>query len=498
MLVAVITSALTIWGFQKFSTPALYIADSNPKPQVHYASHTMPVGTQPVDFSQASKEAVRAVVHIKTLRDARLVRHPSPFGDIGMRVPAQMGSGSGVLVSADGYIVTNNHVVQGADKVQVTFNNRNHQIAEVVGTDPSTDLAVLKIEGKDLPYMEFGNSDDVELGQWVLAVGYPLNLDITVTAGIVSGKSRSLDLPNKDAASAVSSFIQTDAAVNPGNSGGPLVNTAGQVIGINSAIASPTGTYAGYSYAIPSNVVRKVVNDLIKYGEAKRAYLGVAVIGLDNLSVQQAKQLGIGKEEFESAEGVYVDQIMDGSAAERAGIKQGDFITAVNGIEVNTSPQLIEQLALYHPGDKISIGFVRGAKKYNKEVVLKGSDRISGATPKAPSVLRGNTGSVSPFAGQGSISMNSLGAKLKALSPEEAETMGLEGGVKVLSLSDGLLKNETNIQPGFVISKINGKEIQSVEELEDLVKASPNSLRIGGTYPGRNGIYYFGIQHSSR
>lgn len=488
VLIAAATSALSFWGFKKFSDTPFYIAHTESMP-VHYASQSYPVSTQPVDFSQAAKDAVPSVVHITTLTKGRTVVQQDPFGMLGMarRIPAQMASGSGVLISPDGYIVTNNHVVQGADKVQVTFDNRDRQIAKVIGTDPSTDLAVLKIEGSNFPYMTLGNSDSVQIGQWVLAVGYPLNLDCTVTAGIVSGKSRSIDLPQQNRQQAIQAYIQTDAAVNPGNSGGPLVNTSGQLIGINSAIASPTGSYAGYSYAIPSNIVRKVANDLIQYGHAQRGYLGVAVIGLNKLSIQDARQLGMSKEEFQDAKGVYVANVLEGSSAAKAGLSKGDFITAINGVTVNSSAELLEQISLYHPGDKVKIDYRKGDKSRTATVVLHNSEGEE-------QLLTDDTEGSADSDVSGS-SYTKLGAQLEAISPADAQKLNIEGGVRVKALSEGILKSETSIRPGFIIFRINGHDIKSVADVNKYVQESPHKLRIAGTYPGENGIYYFGLQN---
>lgn len=491
--IAAITSAATLWGIRKFTDEPLFYSDNNTSVPIHYASNTSTVSTQPVDFTAAAQEAVKCVVHITTLTEGRTVEEPDPYDPFGMfgmtqRIPAEIASGSGVLVSPDGYIVTNNHVVQGATKVKVTFDNRNQQIAKVVGTDPATDLAVLKIDGSNFPYMTFGNSDSAKLGQWVLAVGYPLNLDVTVTAGIISGKSRSIQLPDRSQKNSIEAYIQTDAAVNPGNSGGPLVNTDGQLIGINSAIASPTGSYAGYSYAIPSNIVRKVAEDIIKHGHVMRGYLGVAVVGLNNLSVQSARQLGLSKEEFENATGVFVSDVLKGSAAEKAGIQKGDFITAINGVDVNSSPQLVEQVALFHPGDKLKINFRRGGKDFTSYATLQ--DSFSESKDLASIQQGGNN-----WQGGSGTAVQKLGAQLQALTPAEAQKFNLDGGVKVVGLSDGILKNETTIQPGFVISSINGHKVKSVADVEKYVQSSPNKLRIAGSYPGQSGIYYFGIQN---
>lgn len=336
--------------------------------------------------------------------------------------------------------------------------------------------------------MTLGNSDSVQLGQWVLAVGYPLNLDCTVTAGIVSGKGRSIDLPEENRQQAIQSYIQTDAAVNPGNSGGPLVNTSGQLIGINSAIASPTGSYAGYSYAIPSNIVRKVANDIIKYGHAQRGYLGVAVIGLDKLSIQDARQLGMSQEEFQDATGVYVASILAGSAASKAGLAKGDFITAINGVTVNSSSELMEQIALYHPGNSIKIDYRKGDKNRTTNIVLQNSEGESQLLADAE-----NTDGNSSASTNGNYSK--LGAKLEAISPADAQKLNIDGGVRVTALSDGVLKSETSIRPGFIIFRINGHAVKSVADVNKYVQESPHKLRIAGTYPGENGIYYFGLQN---
>ncbi len=293
IVTAALTSVMTLFAVSHFqhNTPYFAIAAMPKATPVNYAAFNGNTAstTGAVNFEPAAEASVQAVVHIKTTTQARNFNavmadgndmfSQLSFGQRQYYVPGQQGSGSGVVISPDGYIVTNNHVVAGANEVTVTFNDRYTTKAKVVGTDPSTDIAVLKVEEKKtLPFMEFGNSDDAKLGQWVLAVGYPLTLDATVTAGIISAKGRSLGINKEQSASAIESFIQTDAAVNPGNSGGALVNTAGQLIGINSAIASPTGSYAGYSYAIPSNIVRKAVNDLMKYGSVQRAYMGICHI----------------------------------------------------------------------------------------------------------------------------------------------------------------------------------------------------------------------------
>ncbi|MDQ3277000.1 MAG: trypsin-like peptidase domain-containing protein, partial [Bacteroidota bacterium] len=332
-----------------------------------------------VDFEKAATKAVPAVVHIKTASKARQVASPQMennpfrefFGDgfedmLGGRgtVPqVKRGSGSGVIISGDGYIVTNNHVVDGADELMVTLSNNKSFKGKLIGADPSSDLAVIKIDAAGLPYLTFANSDDVRLGQWVLAIGYPLNLDATVTSGIVSAKSRSIGINGRQSKTPLEAFIQTDAAINPGNSGGALVNTNGDLIGINSAIASPTGTYAGYGYAIPSNMVNKIAADIIKYGSTKRAYLGV--------------MFGNGQSEEEQAitktvDGVYVMDVSKGSAADAAGMQKGDVITRLNDAKIATGTQVIEKIAAMRPGDKLRVTYNRNGNEKTTTVTLKG------------------------------------------------------------------------------------------------------------------------------
>lgn len=464
---AAVTSLATLFVAGRFSKPVPYFAEAPTKQKtpVNYASFdgSLAAKQAPADFEMAAEGSVKAVVHIKTETSARLVPADDVFGRMfGQQyyIPQQMGSGSGVVISADGYIVTNNHVVANADKVTVTFNDRFTTVAKVISKDPATDIAVLKVNEKNLAYMEFGNSDNVKLGQWVLAVGYPLTLDATVTAGIVSAKGRSLGINKRQSSTSIESFIQTDAAVNPGNSGGALVNTAGQLIGINSAIASPTGSYAGYSYAIPSNLVRKVVNDLVQYGSVKRGYLGVEFIDLKTMKPEDMTTLGIDRKE-----GIYVNRVLPGSGAEKAGLSKGDFITEVNGNQVNTYPELQEQIARFHPGDNISIAYVRN----NKE----------------------NTATVQLGEGDNMLARN-LGASLRPLNNDEKKRYNTSAGVAVISPGRGALA-KARIPSGFVITAINDKPMKTVEDVQNSL-SNTNSAQIAGFMPGRQGMYYFNIE----
>lgn len=433
-----------------------------------------------VDLEYAAEKSSKAVVHIKTESKARAVSYQNPFGSFfddffGSRqfsIPQQqVASGSGVVISPDGFIVTNNHVVEGADEITVTFNNKKAVRAKVIGTDPSTDLAVIKVEEKNLPYLSFGNSDQVKLGEWVLAVGYPLNLETTVTAGIVSAKHRNIGINERKTQSnnVVESFIQTDAAVNPGNSGGALVNAKGDLIGINAAIASPTGSYAGYSYAIPSNLVKKVVDDLTEYGNVQRGYLGIGYMDVKNSTPEQ-----ISAYKLDEIDGVYVSMIGKGSGAEKAGLKVGDVITDVGNTKVKTGTELLEKVAQYRPGDKVQINYLRNNSPKTTNVELKND--------------MGNTDVVKQDVNR------TLGARLQNLSSTEARSLRVNGGVKVAELSEGLLKNHTNIKKGFIITNINDEDIQNVEQVNKIFAGTTKTFQISGIYPGYSGIYYYNFR----
>lgn len=491
VLVSALTAAGSIWAFQSYqnnssNNPSAFNNSQKTEAGLHYASNSGANVGQPVDFTYAAENTVKSVVHIKTTKAGKTVMARDPFADFfGMggggvqeyKMPDAQGGGSGVIISNDGYILTNNHVVAGADEVQVTFNNRNTQTAKVVGTDPSTDLAVLKIDGKNMSAITFGNSDELKLGQWVLAVGFPLNLDATVTAGIVSAKGRSLGINQRQSNRAIESFIQTDAAVNPGNSGGPLVNTQGQLIGVNSAIASPTGSYAGYSYAVPSNLARKVADDIIKFGTVRRGYLGASLVDLDKINAQQAEELGVPKDKLKS-DGVYVASVLKGSGAEQAGLKKGDLITSINGITTNNSSVLMEQVARYHPGDKVQVDYVRGSVSNKVHVELKdqkGTEELTMAS------------------GGG---FNALGATLKPLSKQDAANYGVSKGLLVADPGNGELAR-AGIKAGFVILSVNENEVATMSELRSALDNSEGMVNMKGTYSGsRRGQYYYSFPYA--
>ncbi|MBK9730449.1 MAG: Do family serine endopeptidase [Chitinophagaceae bacterium] len=431
-----------------------------------------------LDFRYAAKRTTPGVVHIKTSYAPRQVSRNdqyNPFRDFfgdqfspfGQQQPSES-SGSGVIISDDGYIVTNNHVVDDGDKIEVILADKQSYVAKVIGTDPSTDIALLKIDEKDLPFISFGNSDSVEVGEWVLAVGNPFNLESTVTAGIVSAKGRNINLLRSRDTSAVESFIQTDAAVNPGNSGGALVNTNGQLIGINSAIATPTGTFAGYSFAVPVNIVSKVVNDLMKFGMVQRGFLGVQIA---TLNAELAKSKGL---DAKSLSGVYVDGVKSGGAGDAAGLKSGDIITKVNSAAVNTSPELQEQVSRYHPGDKITITYLRDNKEKTVDVILKN-----------------NEGNTSYLKKDDTSVVSALGAEFENLSDKDLKDMGLTGGVRVSKLSDGKLSSNTNMREGFIITKIDNKPVNTVDDLKSILANKKGGVMIEGRYPDYPGQYFY-------
>ncbi len=486
VVTAALTSMVTLFAANHFtgSTSSFFstVGEKLPVSYADYGEGDKPVTVRsagPVDFEAAAESSVKAVVHIRTQTKSqtRLVRNPlaEMFGIEGQqlqRIPPQMGSGSGVVISPDGYIVTNNHVVAGADQVTVTFNDRYTTQAQVVGTDPSTDIAVIKVKDKDLSYMEWGNSDGVHLGQWVLAVGFPLTLDATVTAGIVSAKSRAIGINSTQSDRAIESFIQTDAAVNPGNSGGALVNTNGQLIGINSAIASPTGSYAGYSYAIPANIVKKVVSDLRQFGTVQRGYLGIQMLDRKNASSEQLRKLGIDR-----TEGVYVLDIVSGSGASRSGLHKGDFVVAINSVPVRTEPELMEQIARYKPGDNISVKYLRDGEEGMTTVQLKNAD---------------NNTSIVKEAGVTRL----LGGTLRSLSVAERQKLGVTAGVMVEKVGTGILAQQTNMRAGFVILSVNEQPVSTVEELQRTL-AGAQQAQLAGMYPGYNGMYYYGLDNTA-
>ncbi len=479
ILTAALTSVMTLFLVSHFqnNVPYFSLGNNSQKAPVSFASYgnNTTGNPGPANFEGAAESSVKAVVHVKTTTLGHTIIANNNdvfsrmFGPQQYYIPPTQEAGSGVVISGDGYIVTNNHVVANGDDVTVTFNDRFTTHAKVVGADPSTDIAVLKVDRKNLPFMEFGNSDEAKLGQWVLAVGYPLTLDATVTAGIISAKGRSIGV-NKQSSSAIESFIQTDAAVNPGNSGGALVNTNGQLIGINSAIASPTGSYAGYSYAIPSNIVRKAVNDLMKYGSVQRAYMGVEYVDGSTSSPEIVTKYGLDK-----SSGVYVNKVVANSGAAKAGLAKGDFITHINGQPVNSQSEVQGQIANFRPGDNVSINYLRNGESHTTTVQLTNLNLTT-------DIIKG----------EGNIKL--LGATFRAANDNEKSKYGLKGGAVLSDPGRGTFFRQTQMPKGFVITMINNTNINSLNDLQQVL-ANGNNFQIGGIYPGRQGMYYFGLNN---
>lgn len=482
----------TIGGFVAVAAYKFF-EDRNPvsiteRQKVQFAS--LPVYPEPLDggtdFTVAAARTVPGVVHIKvTINQTAQDNYFDPFreffGDnrsfgnpFGPRGP-QMGSGSGVIISADGYIVTNNHVVKGADKIEVILNDKRSYKGKIIGTDPNTDLALIKIDAQNLPFIVYGNSDEVKIGEWVLAVGNPFNLTSTVTAGIVSAKGRSINIIGDDGGVKnfpIESFIQTDAAVNPGNSGGALVSTKGELIGINTAIASQTGSYAGYSFAVPVNLVRKVMDDLLEFGKVQRAFLGVQI---QEVNSEVAKENGL-----KSIKGVFLAGVSDGGAAEAAGLKKGDVVVSIAGVDVNSTSELTEQIGRHRPGDKIDVRVLRENKEKTIAVILRGEDNLTELKKKE------------------AVNVNSLlGADFSKITDSEKKSLKIESGVKVSSIKPGKLSS-VGVREGFIITRLNNKSVSSPSEVDEIVNSSEsNMLMVEGVYaqnPYSKYVYSFNIK----
>ncbi|MDZ4808903.1 MAG: trypsin-like peptidase domain-containing protein [Bacteroidota bacterium] len=435
-------------------------------------------GGEPVDFTKAANSAVPAVVHIKTKIAAKKVNNQLPRNQgnsmedlfeqffnqgYGQRMqPEQKASGSGVIISDDGYIITNSHVVsdggQGvADEITVSLSNKKTYKAKLIGRDAGSDIAVLKIEGTGFPFLLYGNSDNVKLGQWVLAIGYPLSLETTVTAGIVSAKGRNIGINRRQSETPIESFIQTDAAVNQGNSGGALITNDGQLVGINSAIYAPTGTYAGYSFAIPVNLVKKIVNDLIKYGDVKKPYLGVQVA----------------EDKYDAGDGAHIGSVAKDGAASTIGLQKGDIITKVNDAPINSWTELQATVSSYNTGEKINITYKRNGKEYT-----------------TAATLTAKTGTYDQLA---TISIgDKLGADLETLDAKKALTYEVEGGVVVKKIKAGGAFSKTKMESGFIITSVNDMDITSIEELNQAIKSlKGETIYLQGIYTDANGVYRY-------
>ncbi len=437
------------------------------------------VDAQPVDLTQAAENSLHAVVHIKSTQEAktRTVQQAPDifdffFGDGQSRqrqvqTQPRVGFGSGVIISKDGYVVTNNHVIDGADEISVKLNDNREFKGRVIGADPSTDLALVKIEGDDFPTIPVGDSDALKVGEWVLAVGNPFNLTSTVTAGIVSAKARTLGVYN----GGIESFIQTDAAINQGNSGGALVNAKGELVGINSVLSSPTGAYAGYGFAIPSSIMTKVVSDLKQYGAVQRALLGIQ--GGSIADQQFSEELKKKAKELDVVEGVLVSKVIEGGSASSADIKVDDVIIGIDNKQVTNMADLQEALAKHRPGDKVKVKLIRDKKQKTVDVVLKNE--------------QGNTKIVKD------AGMEILGASFKELPDDLKKQLNLGHGLQVTAVASGKMA-DSGIRKGFIILRANDQPVSKVSDLETIMKAamkSPNQvLFLTGMFPsGKRGYF---------
>ena len=458
ILVATVSGGIVAWAFTKKNTDAGVVKEIIKEIPVQHVSYAP---EENIDFKTSAKTAVNQVVHVMS-SGSQSISSPFDFifGGEPQKIPT-LSSGSGVIISKDGYVITNNHVIQGADDIEVILNDKNTYKAKIIGRDAAVDLALLKIEAKEgevFSAMPYGNSDDIEIGEWVLAIGNPFNLKSTVTAGIVSAKARSLGMSSR---TSLEAFIQTDAAVNPGNSGGALVNTKGELIGINTAIASRTGSYVGYSFAIPVNIVKKVVSDLIEYGEVQRALLGVSIY---EINARSAKELGI-----KNISGVYVNSVNSGGAAGDAGVKPGDIITDIDGVAIKNSSELYEKIGIHRPGDKITIKLLRGDDVKKLTLILKNQNNQT-TMERVENI-------------------DLLGAKFKSVSDKKLSQIGIKNGIQIFQLNTGKLRKK-GVKEGFIVTKINQKKVYNVADLKAIINEADGGVLIEGVYPNGKRAYY--------
>ena len=463
----IVGAFIAVWAYSTFfdKPEVVTVRDNQP---IKYAS--IPTDSQVTlpDLTFAAEKSVHAVVHIAT-QSVRTGEWSSGnpildqfFGLRRSQPRISQGFGSGVILSDDGYIVTNNHVIEDAQKIKVILNDKREFEAKVIGTDPSTDIALLKIEATDLPFMTYGDSDALKLGEWVLAVGNPFNLTSTVTAGIISARARNLGI--NDDQMAIESYIQTDAAVNPGNSGGALVNQQGDLVGINSAIASQTGSYTGYSFAVPVSIVKKVVADLKEFGEVQRALLGVQI---RDITAESAKELNL-----DELDGVYVIDVTDDGAAREAGIDKGDIIISIQGEPVKTTSELQEKISQYRPGDDIKVVVIRDNKEKPFTVTLRNKHGDTQIVRDKDIVL---------------------GAQFEAVSDREKEQLEISNGIRIKTLEKGKLK-DAGLKEGFIITSVNKKPINEVNDFKKVIGNARGGILVEGVYPnGEQAYFVFGV-----
>jgi Do/DeqQ family serine protease len=477
VLLSVVAGGLTAYAVVKASEPktleptlATTVVKDATGNAVEYRTVNLAETDYP-DFTYAAETAVESVVYVEVTVQSQS-RSVDPFefffgfgNGYGFGQPReQRGSGSGVIIRPDGYIVTNNHVVNGATKIQVTLNNNDQYEATVVGTDPATDVAIIKVDATDLPALPMGDSDQLRLGEWVLAIGSPLGAQLrsTITAGIVSAKGRSM--PDNSGEFKIESFIQTDAAVNPGNSGGALVNKKGELVGINTAIVSQTGSYTGYSFAVPVNIVKRVAEDLMDFGSVKRAVLGISMGTVDKKFADEMK--------LSSVSGVYINEVLKGSAAEKAGLKKDDVIIAIDGQKITDASSVQVKVSTYHPGDKATITYIREGKTQETQVVFQASSQENGATSQ-----------------DGAVAF--YGANLKPANPETLKALGLKSGVEIVSLGSGKMA-ESGAKAGSIILYVNDEAVAKPEDVVAKAKKARRAIYVEGV--DKNGrSFYFGF-----
>ena len=481
LLVASVGGASALYIQQKFFKEQNFSVNQlSQQPPVRFTSSSAAMNSSAPDFTGAAEASVNTVVHVTTQTEDKYNQlnydpfHQFFYGQPQQRV--QQGSGSGVIIDKDGFIVTNNHVVAGADKIEVILNDKRTYTAELVGADPQTDLALLKIKEKNLPFLPYGNSDQVKVGEWCLAIGNPFNLTSTITAGIISAKGRNINILENDPAHGmfpIESFIQTDAAVNPGNSGGALVSTNGALIGINSAIASQNGAYIGYSFAIPVNIVKKVVSDLAEFGAVQRAFIGVSIRDIDSKLAEEKS--------LKDLKGIYVNGLTENGSAEQAGIEIGDVITKIEGFDINNVSSLQEQVGKYRPGDKVTVTLLRNGKEMNLPVVLKNKDGNISLIKKEKAEAK-------------EVKLiNSLGASFETVGKEELKKLNIQNGIRVADLQNGKLF-AAGIKEGFIITSVDKKKINTLTDIETALKNKQGGVLIEGVYPnGMHAYYGFGM-----
>lgn len=468
LAVSVFGAVIAVFIYARLTDRTPQVVEVPAENRIQYVNLPVAPSGEPLDFTQAVSQSIHSVVHVKTKEFRQYAVNPLYEFFFGEQPDVEarpiLGFGSGVIISSKGYIITNNHVIAGSDEITVVLNDKREFTADLIGTDPTTDIALLKIEGDNLSTLGFGDSDALQLGEWVLAIGNPYNLTSTVTAGIVSAKARNVGILRGEFS--IESFIQTDAAVNPGNSGGALINTRGELVGINTAIASQTGAFAGYSFAVPVSIVEKVVNDLIEYGAVQRAILGVVIA---DVTAELAKEKNI-----DQIEGVYINSVRPEGAAREAGLREGDVIISINKVRVNSSSELQEQISRYRPGEEVRVVIRRDGDVKQFDVVLR---NLEGSTE----IVKRND------------VIEVLGATFEPVSEREKRMLGIRNGVKVKTLKPGKLM-KVGIQEGFVLTSVNKRPVNSVKDISDILKDTEGGVIIEGLdNNGARSYYAFGM-----